>query len=118
MSPNISLENKHNKQHSPRRAATPATDFASSPIGNSWWNSTNAENSDCCFKAAGKCAFKMSVSTQMGVGTQRRVGEEGRGRQTKTAQRGIETERDPEGWGGGGSGEYNPDSISHGNLRD
>lgn len=41
MSPNISSENSYNKQHSPWRAATPATDFFSPQTGNHWWNSTN-----------------------------------------------------------------------------
>lgn len=41
MSPNISIGNNRNKQHSPWRTATPATDFFSPRIGNHWWNSAS-----------------------------------------------------------------------------
>lgn len=99
LSPNISSENSYNKQHSPWRATTPATDFFSPQIGNHWWNSTNRRKRwllllgswEMCFQDVHKLPDG-SLNTEMDGGG--RPGETDK----NSTEKGPETDRDLERW--------------------
>lgn len=95
MNLNISLENGYNKQHSPWRAMTPATDFSPLKLEIIGGILQTEDDPGYCFYAAEKCAFKMSKSTQMVAWTQRWMGEEDQeGQADRDRPRKMEGERE------------------------